>query len=230
MQLKEKLIIAVDGYSSCGKSTFAKAIAKKLGYLYIDTGAMYRAVTLYAMRNKFISNGTVNKDLLIPHLSEVNVHFVKNEITGRDYMFLNNENVDDEIRKMDVSNNVSLISQIKEVREKMVDLQREMSKSLGVILDGRDIGTVVFPNADIKIFMTADPEERARRRYKELSEKGETVSFNEILANVIKRDEIDTTRTESPLRKADDAIILDNSFLTPEDQMKWFDNLLNEIN
>jgi cytidylate kinase len=229
MQSNKQLIIAVDGHSSCGKSTFAKAIAKKLGYIYIDTGAMYRAVTLFAMRNNLIADGKVEISKLKVLLGSIHVAFVKNVDKGHDDMYLNGENVEEEIRRMEVSNNVSQISQIKEVREKMVDLQRKMGESRGVILDGRDIGTVVFPNADIKLFMTADPEVRAGRRFKELSEKGDSVSFEEILANVKKRDEIDTTRAESPLRKADDAIVLDNSFLTPEQQLKWFDELIENL-
>jgi len=223
----KKLIIAIDGYSSCGKSTFAKTIAQKLNYIYIDTGAMYRAVTLFAMRENLITNGIVNDTLLKEKLDNINVIFKKNEITCKNEMFLNNENVEEEIRRMEVSNNVSQISQLKFVREKMVDLQRQMGKSLGVVLDGRDIGTVVFPNADIKIFMTANPEVRAQRRFDELKAKGEKVSFDEIKSNLLKRDEIDSTRVESPLKQADDAIVLDNSHMLPNEQILWFTNLLN---
>jgi len=223
----KKLIIAIDGYSSCGKSTFAKTIAQKLNYIYIDTGAMYRAVTLFAMRENLINNGIVNDTLLKEKLDNINVIFKKNEITCKNEMFLNNENVEEEIRRMEVSNNVSQISQLKFVREKMVDLQRQMGKSLGVVLDGRDIGTVVFPNADIKIFMTANPEVRAQRRFDELKAKGEKVSFDEIKSNLLKRDEIDSTRVESPLKQADDAIVLDNSHMLPNEQILWFTNLLN---
>ena len=230
MPHSKRLIIAIDGYSSCGKSTFAKAIAQKLNYIYIDTGAMYRAVTLFALREKLITNGIVNESFLKDRLDKIIVRFKKNEITSKNEMFLNDENVEEEIRRMEVSNSVSQISQLKSVREKMVDLQRQMGKSSGVVLDGRDIGTVVFPNADIKIFMTADPDIRAQRRFDELKAKGEKISFEEIKINLMKRDEIDTTRTESPLRKADDAIVLDNSNLSPNEQINWFENLLKTSN
>ena len=226
MPQSKKLIIAIDGYSSCGKSTFAKAIAQKLNYIYIDTGAMYRAVTLFTLRERLITNEIVNEKILKDRLDKIIVKFKKNEITGKNEMFLNNENVEQEIRRMEVSNSVSQISQLKFVREKMVDLQRQMGKSSGVVLDGRDIGTVVFPKADIKIFMTANPDIRAQRRFDELKAKGEKISFDEIKINLMKRDEIDTTRAESPLRKADDAIVLDNSNLSPDEQISWFESLL----
>ena len=226
MPQSKKLIIAIDGYSSCGKSTFAKAIAQKLNYIYIDTGAMYRAVTLFTLRERLITNEIVNENFLKDRLDKIIVKFKKNEITGKNEMFLNNENVEQEIRRMEVSNSVSQISQLKFVREKMVDLQRQMGKSSGVVLDGRDIGTVVFPKADIKIFMTANPDIRAQRRFDELKAKGEKISFDEIKINLMKRDEIDTTRAESPLRKADDAIVLDNSNLSPDEQISWFESLL----
>jgi CMP/dCMP kinase len=223
----KKLIIAVDGYSSCGKSTFAKAIAQKLGYLYIDTGAMYRAVTLFSLRNHLIENEKIDRVKLISPLGRVSINFVRNQENGLDETFLNGENVESEIRGMEVSRHVSLVSAVKEVREKMVELQREMGKQKGVILDGRDIGTVVYPNADIKLFMTADPDVRAQRRYDELVAKGEKVSFAEIKENLLQRDKQDTSRAESPLRQAQDAIVLDNSHMNPKQQMEWFLKLLN---
>lgn len=225
----KKLIIAIDGHSSCGKSTVAKDLAKKIGYTYIDSGAMYRVVTLFAMRNKLISKDKVDENKLAHLIDQVTISFQYNTEKQRHETYLNNELVEDEIRKMDVSNNVSLIAKIKFVREKMVAFQRELSKEGGVIMDGRDIGTVVFPNADLKIFMTADVEIRAIRRYKELKNKGEDISLDEIRENVAKRDFIDENRDESPLRKADDAIILNNSHLTPEEQLDWIVDRMNEI-
>jgi cytidylate kinase len=224
MEQNKKLIIAVDGYSSCGKSTFAKAIAAKLGYIYIDTGAMYRAVTLFALKNSLISETHFDSDALINALDSITVDLRKNNQSGKVEAYLNDKNVEEEIRGMNVSKFVSQVSAIKEVRQKMVELQRNMSKSKGVILDGRDIGTVVFPNADIKLFMTADPHVRAKRRFDELTEKGQKVSYDEIYQNVVQRDMQDTTRTESPLTQAADAIVLDNSNMTPEQQMEWFVN------
>jgi CMP/dCMP kinase len=223
---KEKMIIAIDGYSSCGKSSFAKTIAGKLHYTYIDTGAMYRAVTLVALKHKAIYKDEIDKTLLKELLKDLNITFARDVNTGSNETFINDEKVEDQIRSMEVSNYVSVVSQIKFVREKMVEMQREMSKSKGVVIDGRDIGTVVFPDADIKIFMTADTDVRAKRRFDELITKGEDVSFEEIRNNLISRDEQDTTRAESPLVKADDAIVLDNSHMTPEDQMIWFDKIL----
>jgi len=224
MEQNKKLIIAVDGYSSCGKSTFAKAIATKLGYIYIDTGAMYRAVTLFAIKNSLINETHFDSNALINSLDKITVDLRKNAQTAKVEAYLNNENVEEEIRGMNVSKFVSQVSAIKEVRQKMVELQRNMSKAKGVILDGRDIGTVVFPNADIKLFMTADPNIRAKRRFDELSGKGQKVSYDEIYQNVVNRDLQDTTRTESPLTQAPDAIVLDNSNMTPEQQMEWFVN------
>jgi CMP/dCMP kinase len=222
MELKKKLIIAVDGYSSCGKSTFAKTIAAKFSYIYIDTGAMYRAVTLYGIRNSFISKTHFDAQALIDSLTNIDVELKRNALLGKVETFLNGENVEEEIRELKVSQFVSQVSAIREVRRKMVDLQRKMSEAKGVILDGRDIGTVVFPNADIKLFMTADPHVRARRRFDELIEKGQIVSYDEIYQNIVQRDQQDTTRAESPLTQASDAIILDNSYMTPEQQMEWF--------
>jgi cytidylate kinase len=224
----KKLVIAIDGYSSCGKSTIAKDLAKVLNYIYIDTGAMYRAVTLYAMRNGIIKDGKIDVEKLHDSLSGIKVSFRKNPETGLNETYLNGENVEKEIRRMDVSSNVSLISAIKEVREYLVKLQREMAQQGGVVMDGRDIGTVVLPDADLKIFMTAKPEVRAERRYKELQAKGENVSFEEIMKNLEERDHLDTTRKESPLRQADDAIVLDNSNMTPQEQLDWIVDIVNK--
>ncbi len=225
----KKLTIAIDGHSSCGKSTVAKQLAKKLHYTYIDSGAMYRLVTLFAMRNKLIENDVVNTAELANRLEEIKIDFRYNEAKQQADAYLNGELVEDEIRSLAVSNNVSAIATIKFVREKMVDLQRELSKSGGVVMDGRDIGTVVFPDADLKIFMTADAEVRAERRFKELQAKGDSVTFEEILENVKKRDFIDENRDESPLRKADDAIVLDNSNFTPAQQLEWLEQQVENI-
>lgn len=225
----KKLIIAIDGHASCGKSTVAKQLAKKLHYTYIDSGAMYRVVTLFAMRNNLIINEKVDVETLIIRLPEIKIDFRYNEEKQQAYTYLNNELVEDEIRSLGVSNNVSAISTIKLVRKKMVDLQRELSKNGGVVMDGRDIGTVVFPNADLKIFMTADAEVRAERRFKELQAKGDEVAFKEILENVKKRDFIDENRDESPLKKADDAIVLNNSNLTPTQQLEWLENKVENV-
>jgi cytidylate kinase len=223
----KKLIIAIDGHSSCGKSTFAKLIAQKLGYTYIDTGSMYRAVTLFAMRNNLLSDKKFNQNKLIDLLDLVNIRIVKNVNTGKNDIFLNDENVEEEIRGMDVSRFVSQVSKVKSVRSKMVELQRIMAKDKGVVMDGRDIGTVVFPDADIKIFMTADPDVRARRSYDELVARGDKVTIEEIKENLVKRDKLDTTRKESPLKKATDAFLLDNSNMTIEEQMVWFMGIYN---
>lgn len=229
MKDKSKITIAVDGHSSCGKSTVAKAIAKELSLIYIDTGAMYRAVTLYAMRNHLVTEGKVDEDGLAARMDDIKVEFRKNESGGLD-AYLNGENVEKEIRQIVVSNHVSSVSSLAFVRRRLVSLQQEMGRSGGVILDGRDIGTVVFPNADLKIFMTASPEIRAERRYKEMIAKGDKVSFEEILENVKARDHADSTRKESPLVKADDAVVLDNSTLDPQGQMDWIMDRLRERN
>jgi len=228
-QPDKKLIIAIDGHSSCGKSTVAKDLAKKINYTYIDSGAMYRVVTLFALRNSLIADDKVEENKLANLLDQIFISFRYNEKKQRHETFMNEELVEDEIRTLHVSDKVSFIAKIRFVREKMVTLQRELSKAGGVIMDGRDIGTVVFPNADLKIFMTAEVEVRAIRRYKELKEKGEKISLNEIRENVKKRDFIDENREESPLRKADDAIILDNSQLSQEEQLAWIVERMNEI-
>lgn len=225
--MSDRLIIAIDGYSSCGKSTIAKDLAKELGYVYVDTGAMYRATTLFALRKGYLSNGALNVEALINSLDDIHITFHFNANEKKNETFLNNESVEEEIRQLPVSNNVSEVSSIREVREKMVALQREIET--GVVMDGRDIGTVVFPNADLKIFMTADPKIRAQRRYDELIAKGEKVVFKEIYENVVTRDHMDETRKESPLQKATDSIILDNSFMTKEEQLKWIIDKVTEI-
>lgn len=227
---KNKITIAIDGHSSCGKSTLAKSLARELEYIYIDSGAMYRAVTLFALRNGLISNREIlNKNELIDRLKEIKITFEWDSSTEKNITFLNEENIEDEIRQIEVSNNVSPISTIPEVREEMVKQQRENGKDKGIVMDGRDIGTVVFPDAELKIFMTASPEIRAKRRFVELQEKGVKVNFDEILANVEERDNIDSTRKASPLKKADDAIVLDNSNLNREEQLQWALQKANEI-
>lgn len=221
----KKIIIAIDGYSSCGKSTFAKALAARLGYIFIDTGAMYRAVTLYAMREGIADR----PQAVVAALPKIEIAFRFNPESGRSEVYLNGDNVEREIRRIDVSNRVSTISSIPEVRAKLVALQQAMGEARGVVMDGRDIGTVVFPNAELKIFMTADPRVRAERRYKELLAKGEEVSLADIEKNVRERDRQDETRAVSPLRRAEDAVVLDNSHMTVEEQMEWVDGLLKKL-
>ncbi len=218
----KKIIIAIDGFSSCGKSTFAKAIAARLGYIFIDTGAMYRAVTLYALEHGAIRSGIIDEQAVIGLLPEISVTFRFNPERGASDIYVNGDRVEGRIRTIEVSNCVSGVSAIPIVRQKLVALQQEMGRSKGVVMDGRDIGTTVFPAAELKLFMTADPRVRAQRRYDELVAKGEKVSFEEVLANVISRDEADMSRKVSPLRKAEDAITLDNSRMTVEEQMAWF--------
>lgn len=221
----KKIIIAVDGYSSGGKSTFAKAVAARLGYIFIDTGAMYRAVTLYAMRNGIADDPAA----LVTALPEVHIDFRFNPATGRSDVYLNGENVETEIRRIDVSSRVSAVSGIPQVRAKLVAMQQEMGRAKGIVMDGRDIGTVVFPEAELKIFMTADPHVRAERRYKELLAKGERVSLSEIEENIRERDRQDETREVSPLRRAADAVLLDNSYMTVEQQMEWIEEQLKRF-
>jgi CMP/dCMP kinase len=226
--MDKKLIIAIDGYSSCGKSTFAKLIAKELKYIYIDSGAMYRTVTLFCMRNKLVGENYLKKQTIIEKLPEININFLYNPEIIEYETFLNSVNVDNEIRSLEVSNFVSSVSQISEVRERLVQLQRQMGIKKGIVMDGRDIGTVVFPGADIKIFMTASIEIRASRRYKELSEKGIEINFDEIRSNLIARDIADENRDISPLKRADDAIILDNSKMTVIEQMVWVKEIIEK--
>lgn len=225
--MTKKITIAVDGFSSCGKSTMSKELAKRLGYVYIDTGAMYRGVTLYCLRNNLISDNIIDEQTLCKEINNISITFGITE-NGTQYLMLNGENVEKEIRDMEVSSKVSLVATVPLVREAMVDLQRKMGEDKGIVMDGRDIGTTVFPNAELKIFVTASPQIRAQRRLDEMRSKGNNqVSFEEILQNVEERDRIDQTRAVSPLRKADDAIVLDNSNMTIDEQNQW---LINEVN
>ena len=222
----KKITIAIDGFSSTGKSTLAKQLAKHLGYVYVDTGAMYRAVTFFAMRNGYISKDFFDKQTLINSLPFIKLHFKFNIDLGFAEMYLNGVNVEKEIRTLDVSNFVSLVAEVSEVRAKLVEQQKEMGKGKGIVMDGRDIGTVVFPKAELKVFMTASSETRAQRRFEELLSKDQNVTFEEVLKNVEQRDYIDTHRDDSPLLKADDAIEIDNSYLTREEQ---FDAVLEMV-
>ena len=219
----KRIIIAIDGHSSCGKSTFAKAIAARLGYIFIDTGAMYRAVTLYALEHGAIESCIANESKIEAMLGDININFRFNPERGASDIYVNGDMVEGKIRTIEVSNCVSAVSSIGAVRSKLVTMQQEMGRQGGVVMDGRDIGTVVFPDAELKIYMTADPMVRAERRYKELTAKGDNVSLEEIYENVVSRDNADMTRAISPLRKADDAIVLDNSHMSVEEQMAWFD-------
>lgn len=228
IKLKQPLVIAIDGHSSCGKSSFAKTIAKELGYLYVDSGAMYRAITLFALRNGFINNGKVDIVALEKQLSNIKLDFRFNANASVYETFLDEENIEKAIRGMEVSEHVSEVSKIKAVRTWLVGLQRKLGEIKGIVMDGRDIGTVVFPNAEIKIFMTASLEVRAERRFNELQEKGIPVSMLDIVENLSQRDYTDQNRSESPLRKANDAIVLDNSNMTPDQQMDWFKKLLEK--
>ena len=218
----QKIVIAIDGFSSCGKSTFAKAIAARLGYIFIDTGAMYRAVTLYALEQGAIAEGKVDEVAVVALLPEVNISFKFNAERGASDIYVNGEYAEGKIRTIEVSNCVSSVSSIREVREKLVAMQQQMGRERGVVMDGRDIGTVVFPDAELKIFMTADAQVRAERRYAELTAKGDSVTMAEILENVISRDKADMERAISPLRQAEDAVVLDNSHMSVEEQMAWF--------
>ncbi|CAM1340518.1 Cytidylate kinase [Tenacibaculum amylolyticum] len=217
---KQKITIAIDGFSSTGKSTIAKALAKELNYIYVDTGAMYRAVTLYAMQNNYISSDSFNPTQLINDLDKVKLSFTFNETLGFAEMYLNNTNVEKEIRTIEVSKLVSKVAAISEVRKKLVSEQQEMGKEKGIVMDGRDIGTVVFPDAELKLFMTASADKRAKRRYKELIDRGDNVNYEEILHNVQERDRIDSTREDSPLIKAEDAIEFDNSDMGLKEQFE----------
>ncbi len=226
---EKKIIIAIDGFSSCGKSTVAKSLAKKIKYSYIDSGAMYRAVTLFAMQNGWIVNQEMDEDQIIDNLKNISISFLYDEKTEKNTTFLNGENVEEKIRSIDVSNNVSPISTLKEVRTEMVKFQRKIGENKGVVMDGRDIGTVVFPDAELKIFMTASTEIRAKRRYDEMIAKGLSVSMEVIQKNINERDYIDQNRKESPLKQADDAIVLDNSNLSIDEQLEWAINQANNI-
>lgn len=225
VNLKNKITIAIDGYSSTGKSTIAKELAKKLSYLYVDTGAMYRAVTLFAMRNNFIDKNHFDVSGLIKALNSISLKFIFNARLHYSEIFLNNKNVEKEIRGINVSKFVSTIATVPEIRKKLVEQQQEMGKNKGVVMDGRDIGTVVFPDAELKLFMTASPKKRAYRRYKELLDRGDNVDFKEVLQNVQHRDFIDSNRKDSPLVKAKDAIEFDNSNMGLKEQFERIYNL-----
>jgi cytidylate kinase len=228
MKKRKKIIITVDGYSSCGKSTFAKAIAADLGYLYIDSGAMYRAVTLFCLRKGYVSGGVAENDKIIGALPEIKITFRINQDTGFNETLLNGEKVERELRDRAVSDNVSAVSTIAEVRAKLVELQRAIGARGGIVMDGRDIGTVVFPQAELKIFMTASPAVRAKRRYMELVEKGLQADIAAVEKNINERDRIDSSREISPLRQAEDAVVLDNSEMTVREQMVWFRKLFKQ--
>jgi cytidylate kinase len=225
----KKITIAIDGFSSTGKSTLAKQLANHLGYIYVDTGAMYRAVTLFAMQNGYISADFFDKQILINSLPNIKLQFKFNADLGFAEMFLNDVNVETEIRTIEVSCFVSKVAEVSEVRAKLVEQQKKMGKDKVIVMDGRDIGTVVFPDAELKIFMTASASTRAKRRYDELVKKGDTVSFDAVLANVEERDYIDTHRKDSPLVMAEDAIEIDNSHLNREEQFELVLELVNEI-
>ena len=226
----KKITIAIDGFSSCGKSTMAKDLAKRIGYIYVDTGAMYRSVTLFALRNGlFNEDDSINVDELEKRMDEINISFKLNEETGKPDTYLNGELVEKEIRSMEVSNRVSPIAAIPFVRTAMVAQQQKMGKEKGIVMDGRDIGTVVFPDAELKVFVTASAEVRAQRRFDELKAKGMEADFDEILKNVQERDYVDSHREVSPLKQADDAIVLDNSYMTIEEQNKWLYNKYKQV-
>jgi len=225
----KKIVIAIDGHSSSGKSTMAKDLAKTIGYTYIDTGAMYRAVTLYCIQHGFINGGEVDEERLCRSLSDIHITFQPNSQTGRPDTCLNGINVEKEIRGMEVADWVSSVASLGFVRHELAAKQQEMGKAKGVVMDGRDIGTVVFPDAELKIFVTASPEVRAKRRMDELTAKGEKVSFEEVLENVKKRDYLDSTREEGPLRQADDALVLDNSTMSIPEQKTWLLEQYNKV-
>ena len=225
----KKITIAIDGYSSTGKSTLAKQLAKELEYVYVDTGAMYRAVALFAMQHNFIGADSFDKESLIKALPKIQLEFKFNTDLGFAEMYLNDENVEKQIRTIEVSNYVSKVAEVSEVRSKLVEQQQEMGKNKAIVMDGRDIGTVVFPDAELKIFMTASAETRAQRRFDELQQKGDNVSYDDVLKNVVERDYIDTHREDSPLIIADDAIEIDNSYLTREEQFAVVLELTNDV-
>lgn len=228
----KKITIAIDGFSSCGKSTMAKDLARKIGYIYIDSGAMYRAVTLYSIENGILQENRIDTEKLKDQIEKIHISFRLNQETGRPDTYLNDINVENKIRTMEVSSHVSPIAAVDFVREAMVAQQQAMGKAKGIVMDGRDIGTTVFPDAELKIFVTASPEIRAQRRYDELKAKGEEASFDQILENVKQRDYIDQNREISPLRKADDALLLDNSQMSIAQQKEWlaeqFDKIIKE--
>ena len=218
--MKKKITIAVDGHSSTGKSTLAKQLAQSLNFIYVDTGAMYRAVTLHAHENNLIENNSLNAEELIKQLHQLKINFQINPENGQSEIHLNDLNIEHKIRKMEISERVSLVAQLPEVREKLVEIQQEMGKSGGIVMDGRDIGTVVFPEAELKLFMTASPKIRAKRRFEELKAKGEKATYNQVYSNLIERDEIDSNREHSPLKQAEDAVLIDNSNLSLTEQFE----------
>ena len=228
MEFSNKITIAIDGFSSCGKSTLAKALAKELNYIFIDSGAMYRGVSLFCIQNNLVENGEIKEDLLIQKLPTIEILFEKNEETQKPDLLLNGQNVEHLIRSIDVASIVSKVASIKQVREKLVIEQQKMGEEGGIVMDGRDIGTVVFPNADLKLFVTADPETRAQRRFLELTIKGDKVTLEEIRYNLEERDRIDSSRKESPLRQAKDAILIDNSNLSQDEQLELTLNLVKK--
>ncbi len=225
----KKIIVAIDGFSSSGKSTMARELARRVGYVYVDSGAMYRAVTLYAIRNGMVRpDSTIDVEKLVAALPDIHISFAPAGADGVQHTLLNGEDVEREIRDMQVSNLVSPVAVIPEVRERLTQLQQDFGREKGIVMDGRDIGTTVFPNAELKVYVCASAEERARRRLKELQEKGENVTYDEVYANVVERDHIDSTRKVSPLRKAADAIELDNGDMTHQQQMDWLLERFNE--
>lgn len=223
----KKIVVAIDGFSSCGKSTMAKDLAKYSGYIYVDTGAMYRAVALYAMREGWISETDIDEESLREHIAALKIEFRSNE-NGTQDTYLNGENVEKEIRSLEVGNGASRVSAIGFVREELVRQQQAMGKEKGIVMDGRDIGTVVFPDAELKLFVTGTPEVRAERRLTELISKGETANYEDVLANVLERDHRDSNRAESPLRKAEDAILVDNTHINIEEQNQLLRDLFEE--
>ncbi|MBR5277612.1 MAG: (d)CMP kinase [Bacteroidaceae bacterium] len=225
----KKITIAIDGFSSCGKSTMAKALARNIGYLYFDSGAMYRAVALYCMQNGIINEEDIDTESLNDNIKHIHISFEADPETGNSMTFLNGVNVEHEIRTIEVSRFVSKIAALDFVRNEMVEQQREMGKSKGIVMDGRDIGTTVFPDAEMKVFVTASAEVRAQRRYDELAARGDNPDYNEILENVLQRDHLDQTREISPLKQADDAHLLDNSNMTRDEQMEWLIETYNKI-
>jgi cytidylate kinase len=227
--MSKKIIIAIDGYSSTGKSTVAKAIARRLNYIYVDTGAMYRAVTLFCVRNGLIDSSGKISDRLKSMLNDINIEFRKSAGSETADTYLNNVNVEKEIRSIEIANHVSAVSAVPEVREWLVRQQQLMGQAKGIVMDGRDIGTVVFPNAELKVFMTASPEIRTLRRFLELKAKGENVTVDEVRKNIESRDFKDTHREVSPLKQAEDAIVLDNSDMSPDEQLEWLYEKVNTI-
>jgi cytidylate kinase len=219
--MNKRIIIAIDGYSSTGKSTVAKAIARRLNYVYVDTGAMYRAVTLFCIQNGLIDAAGHVSDKLKSVLQDITIEFRKSDNSAIADTYLNNVNVEQSIRSLDVAAHVSAVSAVSEVRERLVEQQQQIGRAKGIVMDGRDIGTVVFPDAELKIFMTASPEIRAMRRFAELTAKGDNVTLDEVRANIEQRDYMDVHRAVSPLRQAPDALVLDNSHITPDEQLEW---------